>query len=533
MTTRVTRIQDYALCLWRNNIYAFMWLAECTKQAGNWFTFVAAYATIADLSGDDAALHTALFLVCRRLPYLVLFPLSGLAADRLNRGGLLIAACLLQSAVSFSLPLVRLSGHIELLYPLVLLQYSAQAFYDPARIASVPTVVPPAMLCVASTLDLMGFSLMAIFGAAVAGRTAAAYGTAVCFRIEGCAFLVSATLLLRLATWQPPHPQPEATPTRPSSVRHSVGSNRASSNTTNADGAVKVTEAEAVAVVADVGAVAAVAAARGRCNDDQSDKPPELQPLRAKPQSAVGGPEREQQRRSCGCGGFGALHFMSERRNWDVAALVWCKATGALAWGAADVLNGRFAQMSSMQTLGGPEMTLGAILVAVGLGSVAGPMIANALTPGVARWWRISIAVAFGFLAAGYLVMASAVTISSVLPATAIRTAGSATLYIHSTATLQHRLPDSVRGRLFAVEFVLWTVSEAGSTLFGGYALDSLGWSTRHLSTALSLLAAFFAVCWSINARVLWGRDSREGSLQEALLEADHGRLDVEVAEDC
>ncbi|GIL51248.1 hypothetical protein Vafri_7102 [Volvox africanus] len=477
--------------------------------------------------------------MCRRVPYLLLFPLSGLAADRLNRGSLLVASCLLQSAVSFSLPLVRLSRQIELLYPLVFLQYSAQAFYDPARIASVPTVVPPAMLCVASTLDLMGFSLMAIFGAAMAGRTAAAYGTAVCFRIEGCAFLVTATLLLRLASWRPPHPQEAASSPPQRSV--SSGPCRASYDTTDADGAAKVTEGEAVAAVATVEVIAAAFPERG--DDDQSDKPPELWSLLApppppppppspppSPHGAIEGPGAEQQRRSCGCGGFEALHFMSERRNWDVAALVWCKATGALAWGAADVLNGRFSLMSSMQTLGGPEMTLGAILVAVGLGSVVGPMVANALTPGVASWWRISIAVAFGFLAAGYAMMASAVSIGSVLPATAIRTAGSATLYIHSTATLQHRLPDNVRGRLFAVEFVLWTISESGSTLFGGYALDSLGWSTRHLSMALSLLAALFAVCWSINAWVLWGRDFREGPLREALLEADH--LHIEVAED-
>ena len=32
-----------------------------------------------------------------------------------------------------------------------------------------------------------------------AGRTAAVYGTALCFRIEGCAFLIATLLLLRLA----------------------------------------------------------------------------------------------------------------------------------------------------------------------------------------------------------------------------------------------------------------------------------------------------------------------------------------------
>ncbi len=54
-----------------------------------------------------------MFLVCRRLPYLLLFPLSGLAADRLDRGLLLLACCLVEGAVSFALPLVVLHRRLE------------------------------------------------------------------------------------------------------------------------------------------------------------------------------------------------------------------------------------------------------------------------------------------------------------------------------------------------------------------------------------------------------------------------------------
>lgn len=83
-------------------------------QAGNWFTFVAAFAVIQQLSpAASASTHIALFLVCRRLPYLLLFPLSGLAADRLDRGLLLLACCLVEGAVSFSLPLVVLHRRLE------------------------------------------------------------------------------------------------------------------------------------------------------------------------------------------------------------------------------------------------------------------------------------------------------------------------------------------------------------------------------------------------------------------------------------
>ena len=48
---------------------------------------------------------------------------------------------------------------------MILVQYSVQAFYDPARTASIPLVVAPQQICAASTLDTFGFSLMALIGA--------------------------------------------------------------------------------------------------------------------------------------------------------------------------------------------------------------------------------------------------------------------------------------------------------------------------------------------------------------------------------
>ncbi|KAG2496934.1 hypothetical protein HYH03_004940 [Edaphochlamys debaryana] len=466
-----TSLRDYVAAL-SHTTYLYIWLAECIKQAGNWFTFVAAYAVITELSGADAATHTALFLICRRAPYLVLFPLTGLAADRLNRGALLVVVCLLQGAVSFSLPLVRFYGKIELLYPLVLLQYSAQAFYDPARMASVPLVVPPKYLCVAGTLDTYGYSFMALGGATLAGRTAAVYGTGVCFVIEGISFLLAAAMNVPLA-------------------RH-VAARRGPQGKLSAPGA-----------------------SSGLA--EPSDAAPLLQPLLsdAGPSGPTPGAQalRELEAPAAasegGLFGFlGALSYMSRRPNWDVAVLVWVKATGAMVWGAADVLNGRFAQSVAMQSLGGPDQTLGLILAGMGLGCVVGPLIANGITPGVARFWRISIAVAFVMLSGGYALMARATNIWYVLPATVLRSSGSNTLWCHSLAILQHRLEDSIRGRVFAVEFVLYTISEAGSTLFGGYALDGLSWGSSPTSAALAGLAAVFAAVWALHAVILW-RDRR------------------------
>ncbi|KXZ51056.1 hypothetical protein GPECTOR_14g42 [Gonium pectorale] len=233
--------------------------------------------------------------------------------------------------------------------------------------------------------------------------------------------------------------------------------------------------------------------------------PPELHPLLAAPhedpqtcaaephvglEKSTGGDADSD---SYGCGCLGALAYMAQRPNWDVAALVWIKATGAMCWGAADVLNGRFSQMPRMQvvtpqTLGGADQTLGFILVAVGLGSIVGPLVANSVTPGVARYWRISIAAAFGMLLAGYGIMAAAQNITHVLIATVIRT---------------------------SVDFLLYTISEAGSQLFGGAAEDGMGWGTRRLSATLALLAGTFMIMWSLHAVVMWS--SRRGPLMTAM----------------
>ncbi len=88
-----------------------------------------------------------------------------------------------------------------------------------------------------------------------------------------------------------------------------------------------------------------------------TDLPPELRPLLAdeeeaeavllglaasrRAESASLGHLEEDEEEPAGCGGCGALAYLSQRRNWDVAMTVWVKATGAMVWGAADVLNGR------------------------------------------------------------------------------------------------------------------------------------------------------------------------------------------------
>ena len=62
----------------------------------------------------------------------------------------------------------------RLLYVLLFLQFSCNTFYDPARRALVPTVVPAPQLPLATTLDSFAWSLIGAFGASLGGLAVSA-----------------------------------------------------------------------------------------------------------------------------------------------------------------------------------------------------------------------------------------------------------------------------------------------------------------------------------------------------------------------
>ena len=57
-------------------------------------------------------------------------------------------------------------------------------------------------------------------------------------------------------------------------------------------------------------------------------------------------------------------------------------------------------------------------------------------------------------------------------------------LWVFSTVLLQMEVPDQFRGRVFAAELALVTLTSSISSYATGYALDGLGWSPRALSRA-------------------------------------------------
>jgi hypothetical protein len=73
---------------------------------------------------------------------------------------------------------------------------------------------------------------------------------------------------------------------------------------------------------------------------------------------------------------------------------------------------------------------------------------------------------------------------------------GGAVLWVFSTVLLQMEVPDRFRGRVFAAELALVTLSSSVSSYCTGYALDRLSWSPRALSLLLGLMFCIPGAVW-------------------------------------
>lgn len=180
-----------------------------------------------------------------------------------------------------------------------------------------------------------------------------------------------------------------------------------------------------------------------------------------------------------------------------IFAITLVKGAGSLVWGAINVLEVNYAEEIFPIGQGG-SATLGIIYAVTGLGTGFGPLLLRRWlgdAPGRLRW---AITIGFWALALGILGLAAAPTLPLFGLATLFRTVGSGTVWVFSAALLQMIVPDRVRGRVFAFEFALLTLTQSVSIFWAGFAQDSLLWPVRQVTTGMGLLGLVVAALWLI-----------------------------------
>ena len=185
--------------------FRLLWIGQLISTAGSQMRIVAVNVQVYQLAKAGAAVDPALALgligLARAVPLIATSLLSGLVADRADRRRLLILTSI--GALISSAVLALASGldaaPLWLIYAMVILAAVAGAFEIPARQALVPTLVPPAILPNALSLNVIVWQVATIVGPTLAGILIAWRGVAPVYWIDAVSFLavVVAAMLMR------------------------------------------------------------------------------------------------------------------------------------------------------------------------------------------------------------------------------------------------------------------------------------------------------------------------------------------------
>jgi MFS family permease len=183
------------------------------------------------------------------------------------------------------------------------------------------------------------------------------------------------------------------------------------------------------------------------------------------------------------------------RQHPAVLVIALLKASQALAFGGMSIVEVTFAKEVFPIGADGSG-TLGLIYVVVGLSTGLGPLVARRITGDrpVAMYW----AILFCYLSMiiGYLLIGWTSNLPLLLIATFIRTVGSGTSWVFSSALLQMTVPNKFLGRVFAFDLAMMTLGASVSTLWVGWAKDSLAMSPQQIALMLTGVPVVMGSLW-------------------------------------
>jgi MFS family permease len=188
-----------------------------------------------------------------------------------------------------------------------------------------------------------------------------------------------------------------------------------------------------------------------------------------------------------------AQYAHSHRR---VLALLTCKGGFGIGAGAV-VLLSVFARQVYHEGSAG----IGILYGARGLGALLGPFLAQRLAGNDDRRYRL-IGLCGILYGVGYATFALSPAIGMAALAIMVGHLGGGAQWMISSYGLQREVPDSLRGRIFAADFGLVTLTTSISTICAGLLADSIGPVVTALAGGMLMLA--WGIAWAAATRGLW-----------------------------
>ncbi len=184
--------------------------------------------------------------------------------------------------------------------------------------------------------------------------------------------------------------------------------------------------------------------------------------------------------------------YVTQRPRTGVFTLV----KGMAQVGSVDIMFALFAK--EVFAIGKDSaITLGVLYACFGIGSIIGPVLGDMLSDGSQRFLRRWIWLAFALLAIGWLGFGLAPFFGLAAIAIVFRGMGSSINWTYSSVVLQLRVPDQFLGRVFALDFSLFTLGYATSVWLTGSLLDILALNPRQLAIGLAVGGLVPLIFWT------------------------------------
>jgi len=178
------------------------------------------------------------------------------------------------------------------------------------------------------------------------------------------------------------------------------------------------------------------------------------------------------------------------RKDHRVLALLAVKFGWGIAGGVIVVI-----PLLAKGTFQAGDVGIGLLMGARGVGALIGPFLArSSLGPQDRRLFTL-IGFALATFGAGYALLGLAPGLLLAMPAVALAHVGGGAQWMLSSYGLQVIVPDRIRGRIFAFDGMLVTLTFGSSSILTGWLAETVG--AQNTAIGLGLLAFVWAASWT------------------------------------
>jgi MFS transporter, NRE family, putaive nickel resistance protein len=179
----------------KNPIFARLYLAQTINLIGDALTWLGLALLAFELAGEQSGTVLAGALTLRVTAFVVMSPVAGAIADRVDRKHIMVVTHLARMLIVSLLPFVT---QVWQIYAIVLALNVFYAFFTPTYTATIPLVTGKDEYPQAIALSSATFQLLGVLGPGLAGSIAAFIGARQVFFLDALTFAIAAVFIFTL-----------------------------------------------------------------------------------------------------------------------------------------------------------------------------------------------------------------------------------------------------------------------------------------------------------------------------------------------